>query len=318
MAAMCPCSRAMRISSTRKVQELLRAALRQQMQGRVNDPSILGWSYGSEYNEIVTPDEVTSILAMGGTVPAKRALVDEALRAIYGKNAAAMAAAWGVARANGLHAADLYGAMPVPPAADIETLREYYADRYYEFIYRTVKDIDPNHLYFGSWIVPGWWVNASDWRLMAAHLDVMGYDRYAPAFEDELLRRLVISIGKPVFLGEFSFPPSYSLMRGFEAYPDASARDDADAGAQYRTTLEAAARNPWCVGVAWFEYRDEPVSGRGLPRGTGVRLVEGEDYAFGMVDVADRPKYELVEQVRTVNLAAAQHRLALAAPGNLR
>jgi hypothetical protein len=301
-----------------KVRELLRAALRQQMQGRVNDASILGWSYGSEYNEIVTPDEVPSILAMGATVPAKRALVDEALRAIYGKNAGAMAAAWGLARATGVRAADLYGAMPVPPAADIETLREYYADRYYEFIYRTVKDIDPNHLYFGSWIVPGWWVNASDWRLMAAHSDVMGYDRYAPAFEDERLRRLVISAGKPVFLGEFSFPPSYNLMRGYQAYAEASARDDADAGAQYRTTLEAAARNPWCVGVAWFEYRDEPVSGRGLPRQTGRQLVEGEDYAFGMVDVADRPKYDLVEQVRTVNLAAAQRRLALAASGNSR
>jgi hypothetical protein len=47
-----------------------------------------------------------------------------------------------------------------------------------------------------------------------------------------------------------------------------------------------------------------------LPGETDRGLVEGEDYAFGMVDVADRPKYDLVEQVRASNLAMAQRRLA--------
>jgi hypothetical protein len=103
-------------------------------------------------------------------------------------------------------------------------------------------------------------------------------------------------------------------LRGYEAYPLVSATDDADAGAQYQTNLQAAARNPWCVGVAWFEYRDEPVSGRGFLGETDLDLVEGEDYAFGMVDVADRPKYDLVNQVRTTNLAMAQRRLAFAPP----
>ena len=61
-----------------------------------------------------------------------------------------------------------------------------------------------------------------------------------------------------------------------------------------RPISQAAAHNPWCVGAAWFEYRDEPVSGRGFLGETDLDLVEGEDYAFGMVDVADRPKYDLV------------------------
>jgi uncharacterized protein (TIGR03437 family) len=66
--------------------------------------------------------------------------------------------------------------------------------------------------------------------------------------------------------------------------------------------------------VGWFEYRDEPVSGRGFLGETDLDLVEGEDYAFGMVDVADRPKYDLVNPVRTTNLAMAQRRLAFVAP----
>jgi len=47
---------------------------------------------------------------------------------------------------------------------------------------------------------------------------------------------------------------------------------------------------------------------------TDTDLVEGESYAFGMVDVADRPKYDLVNLVRTANLAAARNRLAFQAP----
>ena len=293
------------------VQALLQASLQQQIGADVNNASILGWSFGNEYDEIVTPAEIASILGLAGTVPSKQALVNQALSAIYDSNVATMAAAWGVTAAS---AADLYNASPTPPAADIETLREYYADQYYGFLYQTIKTIDPNHLFFGFWIVPDWWVNATDWQLEAAHVDVIGYDYYSPVFEDSLLQSLAKSTAKPIFLGEFSFPPTYNLLRGYEAYPLASATDDANAGAQYQTSLQAAARNPWCVGVAWFEYRDEPVSGRGFLGETDLDLVEGEDYAFGMVDVADRPKYDLVNQVRTTNLAMAQRRLTFAAP----
>jgi uncharacterized protein (TIGR03437 family) len=294
-----------------QVQTLFQASLAQQMKGFVSSSSILGWSYGNEYDEIVTPDEVTSILVMAGTVPAKQALVNQALTAIYANDIAAMAASWGVTAAT---AADLYNTAPAPPAADIETLRQYFADQYYSFIYRTIKGIDSNHLFFGFWIVPGWWVNSTDWQLQAAHVDVIGYDNYSPVFEDSLLQGLAKSTAKPTFLGEYSFPPYYNLLRGYEVYAAASAIDDADAGAQYQTNLQAAAHNPWCVGAGWFEYRDEPVSGRGFLGETDLDLVEGEDYAFGMVDVADRPKYDLVDQVRTTNLAMAQRRLAFAAP----
>jgi uncharacterized protein (TIGR03437 family) len=293
------------------VQQALQSSLQQQIQASVGDSRILGWSFGNEYDDLITPAEVQTILGLASSVPAKRALVNQALSAIYGNNVATMAAAWGVTATT---TAGLYGASPTPPAADIETLREYYEDQYFGFVNQAIKRIDPNHLYFGIWIVPGWWVNATDWQLNAAHVDVIGYDRYSPVFEDSLLEGLAKSTAKPMFLGEFSFPPSYNLLRGYEVYPSASATEDADAGAQYQSNLESAARNPWCVGVAWFEYRDEPVSGRGFLGETDLDLVEGEDYAFGMVDVADRPKYDLVNLVRTTNLAMAQRRLAFGPP----
>ncbi|MFN7992418.1 MAG: hypothetical protein U0Q18_02385 [Bryobacteraceae bacterium] len=293
------------------VRAAFRTSLSQQMQGHIDDPSILGWSYGNEYDEIITPDEITAILAMRGTVPAKVALVNEALSTIYGNSVSAMAKAWNVTAA-GVN--DVYNASPAPPAADVETLRQYYADQYYGYLYATVKSIDPNHLYFGFWIVPGWWVSSVDWQLIAPHVDVIGYDRYSPVFTDDLLDSLAKSTAKPIFLGEFSFPADYSLLHGYGSYPAVTASDDAHSGAMYHDNLQSAARNPWCVGVAWFEYRDEPVAGRGFLGETDANLVEGEDYAFGMVDVADRPKYELVNQVRATNLAVAQRRLAFAPP----
>jgi hypothetical protein len=61
---------------------------------------------------------------------------------------------------------------------------------------------------------------------------------------------------------------------------------DAESGDRYAQWLASASAYPYCVGVSWFEYRDEPVSGRGDTGGhnAGSNLVYGEDYAFGLVD----------------------------------
>jgi hypothetical protein len=113
--------------------------------------------------------------------------------------------------------------------------------------------------------------------------------------------------GKPVFCGEFSFPAWYDGQRGFGRY-GTWAKDDAASGESCKQWTEAAAANPYCVGVAWFQYRDQPLTGRGPGRGS--RLVYGEHFAFGMVDVTDRPKWDLVERVREANLTAARRRLS--------
>ena len=61
------------------------------------------------------------------------------------------------------------------------------------------------------------------------------------------------------------------------------------------------------VAGAWFQYRDQPVTGRGPGHGSG--LVHGKHSAFGMVDVTDRPKWDLVRRVRQANLQAPKWRL---------
>ncbi len=287
------------------VQEVFRSELAGQIEPRRDDPRILGWSYQNEYAAIITGDEIRQILAKPANTPSKRALLDYSLDELYAGALAELAKAWELDVAS---RDELYAASPVPPDSDIERLRCWYADGWYGFVYATIKDIDPNHLVIAPWCVPAWWENERDWYLQARHCDVMGYDRYAMSYEDAQLARLKREIDVPTFCGEFSFPPTYGFVRGYGAYRSSWADDDADAGQRYYEWVRAAAQDPSCVGLSWFQYRDQPLTGRGP--GYGPDLVYGEHYAFGAVTVTDRPKWPLVRRMREANLQAAQWRLA--------
>jgi hypothetical protein len=122
---------------------------------------------------------------------------------------------------------------------------------------------------------------------------------------------LIQSTKKPVLVGEYSFPSDYGGMRGFGVggYQGEITLTDSQSGNQYAQWLQAASANPYVVGVEWFEYMDEPATGRGNNDGESniaPSLVLGENAAFGMVDGADRPKYDLVNKVRAANIEALQ------------
>lgn len=285
------------------VQAAFKESLRKQIAPHTNDPFVVGWSIGNEYDEIVTPDEIQDILKKPGNVASKKALVDYAVDTLFGGDVGK------AAKAGNVTASDrdgLYAAVPAFPKETVEVLRRFYADRYYDYLYRTVKELDPHHLYFGFWISYGWWVNEEDWRLIGRHCDVIGYDRYTYSFGSPDFDRLVKETDKPIYCGEFSFPPGYRGERGYGFYPS-SVEDDATAGRYYGVWIRTAATNPYCVGVGWFQYRDEPLTGRGP--GHGTDLVYGENFAFGFVDVTDQPKWTLVKAVREANLSAVNLRL---------
>lgn len=256
-----------------KVRAQIEASLRTQITPHLHDPWVLGWSIGNEYDEVITRDEVLAAMRLPDSVPLKKVLVSE-----------------------------LHG-MPLTDEAQ-ETLRRHYAKAYYRTLYETVKRIDPNHLYFGFWIVPGWWVNDADWDVSQPYCDVIGFDRYAEGWSgiEDLLRRQ----DKPVLLGEFSFPAWYEGKRGFGRY-GVFRQSDHESGESYAKLVGDAAKDPRCVGAMWFQYRDQPLTGRGP--GRGESLVLGEHYAFGFVDATNRPKWDLVKRARAVNLAATKLRL---------
>ena len=286
--------------------EQLKATLTSQIGSDSTNPNIMGWSVGNEKDEIIGAQEVQAMLALGGNVPAKKALIDQALAVTYSGNIGLLAATWKITAST---VAEIYAAKPTPPAADIETLRQFYEGTYYSTLYKTIKGIDPHHLYLGSWTQPR--LRATDWPIMAANCDVVGFDFYSPTFLDSDVQALIASTKKPVLVGEYSFPSDYGGMRGFGvgSYQGEITLTDAQSGDMYAQWLQAASANPNVVGVEWFEYADEPVTGRGNNNGgsnISSNPVLGENIAFGLVDGADRPKYDLVNKVRAANIAALQ------------
>jgi hypothetical protein len=285
------------------VRATFRAELERQITPYLDDPFILGWSLGNEYDEIIKRTEVEAIMKLGAETPAKRALIEHVVQEQYGGTVADAAAAW---QAEARTLDDLYGTEPVLLPEDLEAARQFYARRYYEFIYRAVKEIDPNHLYLGFWIVPGWWENEADWHVSAPFCDVIGYDRYARDYPGELLGRLQKETDKPTLCGEFSLPAWYGGLRGFGRY-GTSAETDAESGELYQGWVRGAATDPHCVGLIWFFYRDQTITGRGP--GRGPQPYFGEHYAFGLITETDQVKWDLCTRMREANLQAAKLRL---------
>jgi hypothetical protein len=282
-----------------------KVALAEQIAPHVNNPLIVGWSIGNEKYGIVWPAEIHAILGKGQSTAAKRALVDYALAKIYNNDVARLAAAW---KSKAIGKEGLYADTALKlPAGDFEKVRRFFADAYHAFAYRTTKAIDPNHLFLSYWIIPGWWVNESDWHIAARHCDVLGFDRYSLTFADQRLTDLLNKVDKPVLIGEFNFPADYQGKRGYGSFK-VSTPDETTMGNVYAQWVRDAAANRHCVGLLFFHYRDQPLTGRSLSRVNGV--VGGEHYAFGLVDITDTPKWTLVEKMREANLNAAEWRLS--------
>lgn len=286
-----------------KIQQRVRESLVKQLTPLLQDPWVVGWSWGNEYDELITRQETKDIIKLPPNTPARRALFNYALEELYQGDLQKLAQTWQI-KAHDPEALQLM--QPTVPDEDIEMMRLFYQARYHEFIYKAVKEIDPNHLYLGFWIVPGWWESPEDWPNTTPYCDVIGYDRYAPEFADERLLALLQKSDKPALCGEFSFPQWYDGKRGFGRYGTWS-KDEADAGELYKSWTKSATANPYCLGLIWFLYRDQPLTGRGP--GRGDQLAIGEHYAFGIVTETDRVKWPLARAIRGTNDEAAKWRL---------
>ena len=92
-------------------------------------------------------------------------------------------------------------------------------------------------------------------------------------------------VDAPVLIGEFHFG---ALDRGLfhpSGLPLSNQAERADAFASY---VRGALRHPAIVGAHWFQYRDEPCTGR----------FDGENYQIGFVDVCDSPYPETIAAAR--------------------
>ncbi|MCW5964996.1 MAG: hypothetical protein KIT83_13230 [Bryobacterales bacterium] len=158
-------------------------------------------------------------------------------------------------------------------------------DRYLEVINAAIKRHDPNHLNlglrFGSGLPPAEMLRASK------AFDVYSLNVYSTAVDVKTMEEIYRVTGRPIIVGEFHFGvPGRGLAPGL-----VQVRDQAERGIAYRYYVEQAASFPAFIGASWFQWIDQPSTGR----------MDGENYNIGLVDVTDRPYSELIEAVKTTH-----------------
>jgi hypothetical protein len=156
--------------------------------------------------------------------------------------------------------------------------------RYLEVIDGACRKHAPNHLNLG--IRFGGSAHDDLVKLMRG-CDVFSLNiyRYAPARAN--LDRLYALTQRPILIGEFHIGvPERGLSAGL-----VQAMNQEERGVAYRYYVEQAASHPAMVGTHWFQWLDQPVTGRN----------DGENYNIGFVDSTDRPYPELVEAAKTTH-----------------
>lgn len=170
---------------------------------------------------------------------------------------------------------------------------------YYEPYFRVCREVlaegAPGKLYLGCRF-KGFRASEALWRAAAKYCDVISVNSYvnsvATVMEGEYA---VPRVDCPILHTEFHFG---TLHRGMFSAGLCPVGDQCDRARAFTRVVEGALRHPNFVGSHWFQYRDQPLVGRG----------DGEAYQIGFVDVCDRPYGPLTKAARAVGESMYQIR----------
>ena len=129
--------------------------------------------------------------------------------------------------------------------------------------------------------------------IAAQYCDVVSFNRYRYSGKTLVLPE---GIDKPLIIGEFHFG---ALDRGMFHTGLRSVGSQAERGEAYINYVRGAMENPYIVGTHWFQYCDQPATGRG----------DGENYQVGFVDICDRPYAETIAACREVGYNMYEYRM---------
>ncbi len=163
---------------------------------------------------------------------------------------------------------------------DLIAFYEKIADTYFRIINEELKKVAPNQNYLGCRFA--WANNDITLKAAAKYLDIVSFNKYEYSVENV---RMPEGVDCPIMIGEFHFG---ALDRGMTHLGVKAAQNQADRGQKYQDYIQGALRNEQIVGAHWFQYLDQPVTGRG----------DGENYNVGFVTGVDYPYEELIQKVR--------------------
>jgi len=186
-----------------------------------------------------------------------------------------------------------------PGGGGIKAVRHWtaiLAEHYYAMVERVLREADPEALIFGDRLPI--YYDPGAVRAMARHVDIIAVNYnidspdgwVAPYFFDGLRE---LSGAKPVLVSEWFFAAAENRTGNANNghLMTVPTQDDRARGAAAATANFA--RIPELVGAHWFQFADHPRGGRG----------DGEDYDFGLVDIANQPYEDLTRLLTTANRA---------------
>ena len=159
-------------------------------------------------------------------------------------------------------------------------------DLYFRLCKEELGRAAPGKLYLGSRFV-GFRQAGILWRAAARHCDVVSVNAYANSVANIPDNLFEPDLEKPILLGEFHFG---CMDRGMFRASLCPVGDQTERGRSYARLVEGALRHPLFVGCHYFQYRDQPLIGRG----------DGEAYQCGFVDGCDRPYAPLCAAARQI------------------
>ncbi|MEK1904424.1 MAG: beta-agarase [Pseudomonas sp.] len=235
-------------------------------------------------------------------VPAKRAFLKQ-LRDKY-RNQSGLSKAWGIELGAWELMEDPGFEAPLPSAEhpqieeDLRNFQNLFADTYFKTIADSLKWHAPNHLLLGGRFAV---TTPEAIAACAKYCDVMSFNLYTPEPQQGQNFTALRELDKPVLVTEFHFG---SRDRGPFWGGVSEVYKEEERGPAYARFLSKALEEPTIVGIHWFQYLDQPATGR---------LLDGENGHLGLVGITDRPWQGFVEAVRKANLAVPETLLGKAA-----
>ena len=269
------------------------AGVRRAMAGRngrsAGDPWCLG--YFSD-NEMSWGDDTSLALGALKSQPeqaAKKVFVAD-LKAEYG-DIAKLNAAWGTTHESWDALLQSREAPDKKKAhADLTAFYTKAAEQYFRTVRDAIKAVAPNQLYLGCRFA---WVNERAAIAAGKYCDVVSYNLYQRTVADFKYP----GGDKPLIIGEFHFGARDRGMFHTGLVPVPNQADRAQA---YKNYVLGAVGHPQFVGTHWFQWMDEPTTGR---------VDDEENYQIGFVDIADTPYRETIEASREAGQRLYRSRL---------
>ncbi|WP_165228387.1 beta-agarase [Aquisphaera insulae] len=177
---------------------------------------------------------------------------------------------------------------------DLRAFVTEFARTYFRTIRDELKAQDPDHLYLGCRFA---WRTEEAIAAAAEICDVVSFNIYERKV-DPAKWGFLNGLKKPAIIGEFHVG---ALDRGMFHTGLVSASSQDERAAIYREYVGSVLDHPALVGCHWFQYVDEPITGRSY---------DGENYNIGFLSVTDTPYPELVAAAREVHAKAYSRRAA--------